>query len=383
MPLPYDAYTYLLRGLREADRPTQLLRRLYNGLQEQWGAYWDRVDSLRLLTDYRRCPDPYLRYLKDLVGIRDGDVDEMALSDPELRAFVAVAVALWKLKGTSAALTLAARVLTGRNARILTWFYRRNVLGGIYVEGEEAPGNTVVIPAPGPPTYGEWVSEVQVLDDGTLNRAAVEYLLNVLRPVSERLDLTYFDFLDTGADGDALWTPDPGGTLGLLTVDAPTRDRLFSPVGGGDSYWTPTVPALPGVPLTTSLYFARGAGAQLLLRLAVGGPAPDRLVLTADGVTLSLERRNGDGSLSVVLAAVPAVLAAGAYYTLRVETELSGGGLTVAAWVDGVRLLEGAAVGYTAPEVRWALGVHVGTVQLRTGAILHRPATTVRLGPNP
>lgn len=376
---PHSLYKFLIKPLRDADRGTELLLRFLEGPQTEWDALWLRIDGLRDLMNFRRCPDEYLTYLKDIVGILDADVRQMDLSETELRRFISVAVALWKIKGTVEALVLGARVLSGRTARVVDWFDRRTVLDEMYVEGEEViPGATVLYAAPGGAEREEYTSQIQLMDDGTLNRPAIEYLLELLRPRSERLDVLYLHFLDTGVEKGALWT----APAGKLTTDSNGVRRLAV---GGATFTYPSLDFNDWNTYTAVFHVARGTGAVLEVSAAVFEPGSvDRVRLRFDGTTLDVDEVSAGGLVTSLASGVPIVMYSGVYYTVRVECEVHpSGGAAVAVFVDGDKLTEVHASNLTGAGGVGLDCLTAGEVLVKTVSVLPRPLTPVRVGPNP
>lgn len=62
---------------------------------------------------------------------------------------------------------------------------------------------------------GEYVTEIRVVDDGSINRSLLKYMIDVVRPNGERVDIVYMDFLDEFKDNKyvAQWTTSGTYTL--------------------------------------------------------------------------------------------------------------------------------------------------------------------------
>ena len=62
---------------------------------------------------------------------------------------------------------------------------------------------------------GEYITEVRVVDDGSINRSLLKYMVDVVRPNGERVDIIYMDFLDEFKDSKYIpqWTA--SGTYAL------------------------------------------------------------------------------------------------------------------------------------------------------------------------
>jgi hypothetical protein len=121
-------------------------------------------------------------------------VNELTLE--ELRRLISVSVKLWKERGTEPALVDVLYLATGARCRALNWFDFRWILGEDYI-GEEWDGlDSWLISLPGEDARAEYLSNLRIVDDGDLNRRLVDRLVELMRALGERWEVTYLAFLD-------------------------------------------------------------------------------------------------------------------------------------------------------------------------------------------
>lgn len=127
---PHDVYSYLIGGIRDADRldGDLFLARFVEAFQEEFEATYARIDGLRLLNDPENCPAAALEYLRWIVGWTARYDDALAgISEADLRALLRVSTRFWKRKGTDAALAVAVEVFSGYPVRIENYLHFRTL----------------------------------------------------------------------------------------------------------------------------------------------------------------------------------------------------------------------------------------------------------------
>jgi hypothetical protein len=198
-----------------------------------------KVDRLAELLDPARVPDDLVIHLAGLVGVGVDLPAAAGASTDDLRKLTAVAVALWKSKGTASSWRSVLASLAGSRAVILDWFYTRTVAGS---SGER---HTIPAPGTGSGSYAnpERVSDVWYQDPaGTADTDLIARFLDVCRASGERINLYRADLVDDFGAGLGQWTWDGTGAVAydpeaweLEASDGAT----LSPTVALEATWTP------------------------------------------------------------------------------------------------------------------------------------------------
>ena len=228
--MPLEIYPMLIRSLRRADERTELLKRFVAQMEQQWGDFRDRANSVLDLSDPTVCPVDALQHLRWNVGITK-ELDSLVegLSTTELRKIIALFPEMVKVKATPTGIKSAITALTGVTPLILDWFYLRWLVGetGIFIE---AAGLDSELIGGAFPDLGEYVSNIRIVDDGTLDHQLVRELVDLNRPLSETYEISYVDFLDLFDQGRDRWNT-LNGTAAIITA----AEKFSVPVDNRES----------------------------------------------------------------------------------------------------------------------------------------------------
>jgi len=198
--LPLDMYRFLLEPIRQEDAKREgafFVKRYLQGPQAIWLQTQESIFNIKKLWSITECPDEFLKYLKNIVGwTNDLNYITEALSNDALRRLIAASIPLWKKRGREQALLDVLRLATGTRCRIWNWFDYRWVLDETNLGEQHEGRDPWIIELPGPPTLTEYYSTLRIVDDGSLNRELVANLVQFMRPVGERVEVAYIDFLD-------------------------------------------------------------------------------------------------------------------------------------------------------------------------------------------
>lgn len=216
-------YRFLIEQIRIEDaKPAGALfvKRFLEGPQQIWADTQARIFSIKDLWNISKIEDDHLQFLKNIVGWTS-DLDSITdrLEPNVLRKLIAASIPLWKERGTEEALQNVVELITGARTRVWNWFDFRWVLDETESGVEHEGRDPWIINLPGPPTLDEYYSNLRVVDDGILDRTLVEELVKLMRPTSERWEISYITFLDRFIiDGDdTQWFELPTG-VALPTV---------------------------------------------------------------------------------------------------------------------------------------------------------------------
>jgi len=217
----------LYKMVIEPLRNDLLLR--YLERMEYWrGELNSKIVEVPTYVDPRLIPDDLLQYAKDLVGWTDDTGITSSLTARELRKLITLAIPIWKQKGTELGLVNLARLLTGKNVIYANWFWFRWILGetGLW---EEQAGSDPWILGGEISDYGEYYSNLRVMDSPDLDHTLLERVVEIERPFNERIELVYLDFLDWFNEDLRYWSHEVGGAEGYLDA---VNHRMVIPATG-------------------------------------------------------------------------------------------------------------------------------------------------------
>jgi len=225
--LPLDMYEFLIEPIRIADRleGELFVKRLFTGPQAAWEQTHTSIFNLKTLWSVTEIEDRLLLYLKDIVGwTKELDYITSALDARTLRRLIAASVPLWKKRGPEDTLINVMRLITGSRLRLWNWFDFRFVMDETALGHEQEGRDPWLIDLPGAPSYDERRMNLRIVDNlnNPLNRDLVKNIVNLMRPISERIEVSYLTFLDLfNVAGDNFqWTMTAGGAdLDILVED--------------------------------------------------------------------------------------------------------------------------------------------------------------------
>lgn len=213
MTVPSKIFDFIIDPIRSADRRQghDFLRRYLEGFQSVWETTDAKIFDVTKLWSITDCPNEQLAFLKQIVGWTN-DLDNITreLSYDELRRLIAISMRIWKRRGTESSIEDILFFATGARARVWNWFFFRWIIGETLF-GEEHEGyDPWIVPDAGEDEQAEYLSQLRIVDDGTLNRTLVMNLLRLMRACSERWEVIYLTFLDTFlvAGDSTQWTTD-------------------------------------------------------------------------------------------------------------------------------------------------------------------------------
>lgn len=129
---PHDLYSYFLSSIRELDiANVRLLWRWIQGAQREYESLYGKILSLPLLLSPDYCPEAYLDYLKEIVGITD-DVNYLwgVLDTNEKRRLIKYFVRFLLYRSTPIGIIEMIENMTGKNVEVKDFFDMRWIISG-------------------------------------------------------------------------------------------------------------------------------------------------------------------------------------------------------------------------------------------------------------
>jgi len=269
------------------------------------------------------------------------------LTDDRLRRLIASSVALWKDRGNDDSLLDLLAIATGVRMLIWNWFDFRWVLDETYLGEQRQGADSWLYSLPGGDDQVEYWNNLRIVDDGTLDRELVKSIVKLMRPCSERYEISYIAFLDQfTVDGDysqwQRWLLDP-------TAEEPI-------VEGGEIILDDAVAGAQGVVIldidsqgwNNYVVYAR-------MKMGLDVPVPGAIGFyvqgepgTFDGFYLALypqidmvEMGTFNGG-PLIQQSAPFPIDSEVYYGVRIEvtSALAPGELSVTVYVDEVKTID-------------------------------------------
>jgi hypothetical protein len=205
-------YNFLIEPIRAADRTSGqgggnlFVKRFLSGPQKIWDQTQRRGFEARDLWDIDKIADEHLRYLKNIVGWTDEPTQKAItdrLSFDQLRKLIRSSIALWRIRGSEEAYKTIVRLVTNARIRVWSWFdYRYLVEETAFGEDRQGRDPSLI------PVDDETMSDIRIVDNGTLDRELIRLMVNFFKPGGEKVTIYWIDFLDMfTTDGDeSQWT---------------------------------------------------------------------------------------------------------------------------------------------------------------------------------
>lgn len=201
--LTLQMYNFLLRPIRHADEQqgNLFLKRYFDGPQAVWETTQSTIFALKDLWSVTDCPDELLQYLKNIVGWTKEPITKRitdALTPAELRRLIAISVPYWQTRGPEDAIINILGAITGQRSRIWNWFDFRWVLDETET-GDDHQGRDpwiIELPEDGDDEYRSNVRIVDPVLPTPIDRDLVVNVLKLSRPIGERIEVSFIDFLD-------------------------------------------------------------------------------------------------------------------------------------------------------------------------------------------
>lgn len=198
--LTLDMYRFLHQQIRTIDEKdgNLFVRRLFDGAQDVWEITQGNIFDIKKLWSITEIPDDFLQFLKNIVGWTKEKITKRVtddLDDFTLRRLISLSAPLWKKRGPEDTIIDILQALTGQRLRIWNWFDLRWVLDETEMSEDHAGRDPFVIELPQDGT-DEYRFNVRIVDPGDLNRELVVNVVKIMRPVGERIEISYLAFLD-------------------------------------------------------------------------------------------------------------------------------------------------------------------------------------------
>lgn len=341
-------YMFLIEGIRQEDQQNGQLfvKRYLEGPQLVWGQIQQTIFRLKSLWNINEIDDAYLDLLKRIVGWTP-DLDDItdALDADTLRRLIAASAALWKERGTEDALSNVVSLVVAARSRIWNWFDFRWISDETGMGVEHDGRDPWVISITDNVTIN-----FRIVDDGTLNRQLVRNLANLMRPLNERVEITYLRFLDLFTiENDAVqWLGVLGSTPGMLVADG--VGTVDSKPGGGFAIVvvSPDV-VVAGVPIWSNYVVTARVKGKTQWGMVFGWQDTNnyyRLLFSKPLNSIFLDRiQSGSFGLGTDVT-TPVV--EDMWYSIRIQFSPEGAGVRIVVYIDSEEIFNVSDTEFTA-----------------------------------
>jgi phage tail-like protein len=372
----YPMLPAALRAL-DQDQGNALLQRYLARPADLWARWLQKIARLPSVLDYRRTPDTLLDHLRAHVGFGAGsgvpDAVAARLTPANLRKLVKLAVPYWRKRGRRDALQDAIRTLTGVTPWIMDWFFIRAMVDEVLLGVGGAGGDPVLVyhdvtAAPANVVDGEVQVAIRVPDEaGTLDRQLVQDLCALARPVGERYEVAFVQFLDTFLGGRLSHWQTLAGTPATVTAadtttSPPTLAALRLPEGTAEGMITPLSATWASYLLSFAVGFADAGQTLRILVYMPGMATTDGLYVDLDPPgTIRVGVRQAGVDADVATVAADLTICTGLRGVIVDLQDAGGGNVLVRVTLDAVLVLDQTVA---AP---WAAGTAALQVSGATG----------------
>lgn len=338
--LTLDIYRFLIKPIRDQDLQygNLFVQRLLQGSQSVWETIQAKIFAIKDLWSLTQIPDAFLQYLKNIVGWTDEAALKRvtdALDYDTLRRLIAASVPFWKKRGPEDTIIDLLQLVTGERVRIWNWFDFRWVLDETEL-GEDHQGRDPWIIALPPEGDAEHRFNVRIVDSGSLDHELVVNLVKLCRPVGERIEVSYIDFLDRFlvVNEFSQWRLETGTEItvagGTMTLGDDTLAELALIDGDTPAAWANYViyARLRGGDAGTA---GRGVGVMFYGADANNGY---RAYLDIAAATLYLDKLVGGAPTTLGTYVFGAILTVEQWFGLRVHVEAEASTNRIKVYVD-------------------------------------------------
>ncbi len=344
--LPLRVYEFLTQVIRNEDAGSGNLfvERYLDGPQKVWEDIQSSIFALKDLFSVTDIRDEHLQFLKNILGWTKEPVTSRVTDGMDvvtLRRLIAASAPLWKSRGPETAIADFLSLLTGERLRIWNWFDLRFILDETELSETHQGRDPFLLDLPQDGS-DENRFNVRIVAPGDLDRALVVNVMKLMRPVGERIDVSYITFLDqfTTDDDNFQWEALTGALPtvegGLAKLALPGPNLVAADVEGSDT-WSGYV-AFWRIRLSSS-----GTG----LAFAVNFYVVDSLNFYQVGVSVSA---NTVSLLKVVAGvqtpivvfdfSLQGTLVLDKFYGIRVDVEKEGATNRIQVFIDGELIID-------------------------------------------
>lgn len=335
--LTLDMYRFLIKPIRDQDLlyGDLFVKRLLEGSQAVWETTQAKIFAVKDLWSITAIPDAFLTYLKHIVGWTNEPTYKRitdALDYDTLRRLIAASVPFWKKRGPEDTIIDLLQLVTGERVRIWNWFDFRWVLDETAM-GEDHQGRDpwiIALPSEGD---AEHRFNVRITDSGDLDRDLVTNLVKLCRPLGERVEVSYIDFLDRFlvVNEYAQWRLETGTAItvagGTMTLGDDALAEMALIDGATAAAWAGYV-AYARIRGGDAVTTGRGFG---VVFYATDEDNCYRAYLDIAAATLTLDKLVAGAPTTIATYSFAAILTADQWYGLRVHVETG----QIKVYIDG------------------------------------------------
>ncbi len=353
--LPLRSFDFLTQVIRDADKSdgNLFLERYYDGIQEVWEDIQTKIFAIKDLSSVTDIPDEFLEFLKNIVGWTNEPITRRvtdSLTPAALRRLIAASVPLWRQRGPEDAIVDFLELLEGERTRVWNWFDLRWILDEASLDETHQGRDPFLLDLPQDGDDPQRFN-IRIVDPGTLDREQVRNVVKLMRPVGERVDISYITFLDQfTTPGDNFQWDAIDGALplvedGLAKFIAPDNEGLAMANVAGASAWKNYVAFWRFKILTGGEFFA------LFYTLSTADTYTIEFRVAANEIELAKEVGGGGSVIETFDFSLQGTLVEDKFYGLRVHIEAEGASNRIQVYVDGELIINVLDADLTAGSV--------------------------------
>lgn len=356
--LTLDMYRFLHQQIRTVDEKEGdlFVRRLFDGSQDVWRTTQVKIFDIKKLWSITEIPDAFLQFLKDIVGWTKEKITKRVtddLDDFTLRRLISLSVPLWKTRGPEDTIINILQALTGQRLRIWNWFDLRWVLDETEMAEDHQGRDPFVIELP-QDASDEHQFNVRIVDPGDLNRGLVVNVVKLMRPVGERIEVSYLDFLDRFQveNDNSQWGALTGGSGNALIPTVTGGVAKLTGASTESSY------AIPPQALAWSEYVAywriratTGTGRLNAIFYATDLDNDYRVAITFSTQRVELRRQVANSFTTIATFVPSSILTIGEWFGIRVHIAVEGATNRIKVYLDGDEVIDATDASHSAGSI--------------------------------
>lgn len=345
--LNLDMYRFLHQQIRTADEKegNLFVRRFFDGPQALWRITQGKIFDIKKLWSVTEIPDAFLQYLKNIVGWTKEEITKRVTDDLDaftLRRLISISVPLWKTRGPEDTIIDILQALTGERLRIWNWHDLKWILDETEMSEDHQGRDPFVVELPSE-GVDEYEFNVRIVDSGDLNRELVVNVVKLMRPLGERIEVSYLAFLDRFQieNDNVQWGAITGGTGGNPVVPTVTGGVAKLTDAALESSFVIAEQALAWTEYVAywRMRATAGTGSIIAIFYATDLDNDYRVEVDFSAQTVILKKQTADTPSTIATFVPSSILTLGEYFGIRVHVAVEGATNRIRVYLDGDEII--------------------------------------------